>query len=159
MDFSQLITVADWTAALQQILTLAEAAIRSGSQDDIDKAQDLLFEFQQQSPPSVNNLDDIAFTISRELTRQNKDQILKNLAELSKELLTLSKFLDVATEHALLKSDAIQLKNTKDFLSKAKASLEILQSLREDLQDPDTELGGKIEGLFKAINDFEKAFR
>ncbi|GAB3995621.1 hypothetical protein GCM10028807_36260 [Spirosoma daeguense] len=158
MNFDELITVADWTSALQQIVSLADAAFKSRDQDEIDKVQDLLFKFQEQSPPSVNNLDTIAFKVSKELAKENKEQVLKNLNDLSKELVTLSKFLDVATEHALLKSDAIQLKNTKDFLSKAKASLEILKGLREDLQDPTTNLGKKVEEVFKAINEFEKAF-
>ncbi len=64
----------------------------------------------------------------------------------------------VATQNAAQSADAIQLKTTKEFLSKAKTSLNILKGLRNDLDDNSTDLGKKVSAIFKAINDFEEAF-
>ena len=159
MNFDGLITVADWTSALQQLVALADAAVQSGNQDDMANVQDLLFAFRQQSPPTVNNLDALAFSVSNELNRQNRQLALNKLKELGEELADLSKSLGAATEQALMRSDEIQLKNTKEVLNKAKVSLEVLKSLRQDLQDPATPLGQKVGDVFAAIHEFERAFQ
>lgn len=159
MNFDALITISDWTLALQQLVALADAAVQSGNQDDTANVQDSLFVFRQQSPPTVNNLDAIAFSVSNELNRQNRRLALDKLKELGEELANLNKSLDAATQQALTRSDEIQLKSTKDMLSKAKVSLEILKSLRQDLQDPTTPLGQKVGDVFTAIQEFEKAFK
>jgi hypothetical protein len=66
--------------------------------------------------------------------------------------------LSVATENATQSADALQLKNVKDFLSKAKTSINILKGLRNDLANSSTDLGKKVAAVMKAIKDFEDAF-
>jgi hypothetical protein len=158
MNFDELTTVSDWSEALRELVALATSAVQRNDADEMLKIQELLLAFQEQSPPSFNSLDAIAARTSIELNRTSRDIILANLSSLSRELLNLSQLMGVAAEHALLRSDAIQLKNTKSFLSKAKASLQILTGLRDDLNDSSTNLGRKVDAVFNAINDFETAF-
>lgn len=158
MDFSLLITLADWTTALEQLIASANNALQNNDDNQISDLQDELFQFQRQSPPNFESLDAIAFKTSLELNRANRNTALKNLANLSQELKNLNSILGVATENATQSADAIQLKNVKEFLSKAKTSLNILKGLRYDLADNSTDLGKKVAAIFKAINDFEDAF-
>jgi hypothetical protein len=158
MDFSQLMTLADWTSALEQLIASSNTALQNNDDTQISDLQDVLFQFQRQSPPNFESLDTIAFKTSLELNRANRNTALKNLANLSQELKNLNSILGVATENATQSADALQLKNVKDFLSKAKTSLTILKGLRNDLADNSTDLGKKITAVFKAIKDFEEAF-
>lgn len=158
MDFSQLMTLADWTTALEQLIDSANNALQNNDDNQISNLQDDLFQFQRQSPPNFESLDAIAFKTSLELNRANRNTALKNLANLSQELKNLNSILSVATENATQSADALQLKNVKDFLSKAKTSINILKGLRNDLANSSTDLGKKVAAVMKAIKDFEEAF-
>jgi hypothetical protein len=158
MDFSQLITLADWTTALEQLIASANNALQNNDDNQISNLQDDLFQFQRQSPPNFESLDAIAFKTSLELNRANRNTALKNLTNLSQELINLNSILSVATENATQSADALQLKNVKDFLSKAKTSLNVLKGLRNDLASSSTDLGKKVAAVMKAIKDFEDAF-
>ncbi len=158
MDFSQLITLAEWTNALDELIAKAMLAIQSNDEQQITDLQDVLLEFQRQSPPNFESLDTIAFKISLELNRVNRTTALINIRKLAQELRDLNRILGVATANANQSADIIQLKSTKEFLSKAKTSLTILKGLRDDLADNSTDLGRKVAAVFKAIQDFEDAF-
>ena len=127
MDFSQLITLADWTTALEQLIASANDALQNNDDEKISDLQDELSQFQRQSPPNFESLDAIAFKTFLELNRANRNSALKNIANLSQELKNLNSILGVATQNATQSADAIQLKTTKEFLSKAKTSLNILK--------------------------------
>ena len=158
MDFSQLMTLADWTTALEQLIASANNALQNNDDTQISDLQDVLFQFQRQSPPNFESLDAIAFKTSLELNRANRNTALKNLTNLSQELINLNSILSVATENAAQSADALQLKNVKDFLSKAKTSINILKDLRNDLANNSTDLGKKVAAVMKSIKDFEEAF-
>jgi hypothetical protein len=158
MDFSQLITIEDWTKALEQLMSSATVALQTTNTAKIFELQDDLFNYQQASPANFDSLDKIAFKLSLELNRANRQTALRNIGDLTTELSNLKNLLGVATDHANQAADAIQLKTTKDFLSKAKTSLNILKGLRNELDNDTTDLGRKVAAVFKAIKDFEEAF-
>lgn len=158
MDFSQLITIEDWTKALEQLMSSATVALQTANTAKIFELQDDLFNYQQASPPNFDSLDKIAFKLSLELNRANRQTALRNIGDLSTELSNLKNLLGVATDHANQAADTIQLKTTKDFLNKAKTSLNILIGLRNELDNDNTDLGRKVAAVFKAIKDFEEAF-
>lgn len=158
MDFSQLITLVEWTNALDELMAKAMLAIQNNDDQQIADLQEILFDFQRQSPPNFESLDAIAFKISLELNRVNRTNALINVRKLAQELKDLNKILAVATTNANLSADTIQLKSTKEILNKAKLSLTILKGLRDDLADNSTNLGKKVMAIFKAIQDFENAF-
>lgn len=158
MDFSQLITLEDWTKALDQLIAASTTAVQNGDTAKIADLQDDLFNYQQVSPVNFDSLDSIAAKLSLKLNSINRETTLRNIALISQELNNLKNILGVATEHANQSADAIQLKTTKDFLSKAKTSLNILKGLRTELDNDNTDLGRKVTAVFKAINDFEAAF-
>jgi hypothetical protein len=158
MDFSQLTTLEDWTKALDQIITASTAAVQNSDTAKIADLQDDLFNYQQASPVNFDSLDSIAAKLSLKLNGINRQATLKNIADIAQELNNLKNILSVATEHANQSADAIQLKTTKDFLSKAKTSLNILKGLRAELDNTNNDLGKKVAAVFKAINDFETAF-
>ena len=158
MDFSQLVTLADWTNALNQLIAASTTAVQNGDTAKIADLQDDLFNYQQISPVNFDSLDSLAAKLSLKLNGTNRQAILRNIADIAEELKNLKNILGVATEHANQSADAIQLKSTKEFLSKAKTSLTILKGLRNDLADNSTDLGEKVAAIFKAINDFEEAF-
>jgi hypothetical protein len=158
MDFSQLITIEDWTKALEQLMSSATVALQTANTTKIFELQDDLFNYQQASPPNFDSLDKIAFKLSLELNRANRQTALRNIGDLSTELSNLKNLLGVATDHANQAADTIQLKTTKDFLNKAKTSLNILIGLRNELDNDTTDLGRKVAAVFKAIKDFEEAF-
>jgi hypothetical protein len=158
MDFSGLITIEDWTKALEQLMSSATVALQTDNTTKIFELQDDLFNYQQASPPHFDSLDKIAFKLSLELNRANRQTALKNIGDLASELGDLKNLLGVATVHANQAADAIQLKSAKEFLGKAKTSITILKNLRADLSDTNTDLGQKVAAVFKAIQDFEEAF-
>lgn len=158
MDFSQLITLEDWTNALDQLIAASTTAVQNGDANKIADLQDDLFNFQQISPVNFDSLDNIAAKLSLKLNGINRQATLRNIAEIAQELNNLKNILGVATEHANQSADAIQLKTTKDFLNKAKTSLNILKGLRAELDNDNTDLGRKVAAVFKAIQDFEAAF-
>ena len=158
MNFDEFITVSDWTQALQQLISLANNAVQQNDQNELGTIQDLLIQFQNQSPPSMNSLDVIAFKTVNALNKTQRQAVLTSLNELSLELINLTKLINKATDQATQSTDEIQLKNTKEFLTKAKVSLGILTGLRADMQDTTTDLGKKVEAVFKAIGDFQQAF-
>lgn len=158
MDFSSLVTLEDWTNALNQLITASTTAIQNNQQGKIADLQDNLFNYQQISPVNFDSLDSIAAKLSLELNRANRQTALKNIADIAQELNNLKNILGVATEHANQSADVIQLKTTKEFLDKAKTSLTILKGLRNDLADNSTDLGKKVAAVFKAIQEFEEAF-
>lgn len=159
MNFDTLVTVQDWTEALQELIRRGQNAVDQNNTEEIENVQNLLFDFQLASPKSFDDLDAIAFKTARELNAQNRAAILNTLTELSEELLTFSNTLAVSTEQALAQSDKIQLKNVMDVLEKANTGLDILLELREDLRDKDSELGKKVEAVFIAIKEFRDAFK
>ena len=158
MDFSSLVTLEDWTNALDQLIAASTTAVQNGDTAKIADLQDDLFNYQQISPVNFDSLDSIAAKLSLELNRANRQIALKNIAEIANQLKNLKNILGVATEHANQSANAIQLKTTKDFLNKAKTSLTILKGLRNDLTDNSTDLGRKVTAVFKAIQEFEEAF-
>jgi hypothetical protein len=158
MDFSQLTTLEDWTKALDQLIAASTTAVQNGDTAKIADLQDDLFNYQQISPVNFDSLDNIAAKLSLKLNGINRQATLRNIAEIAQELNNLKNILGVATEHANQSADAIQLKTTKDFLSKAKTSLIILKGLRTELDNNNTDLGRKVAAVFKAIKDFEEAF-
>jgi hypothetical protein len=158
MDFSQLTTLEDWTKALDQLIAASTTAVQNGDTAKIADLQDDLFNYQQISPVNFDSLDNIAAKLSLKLNGINRQATLRNIAEIAQELNNLKNILGVATEHANQSADAIQLKTTKDFLSKAKTSLIILKGLRTELDNNTTDLGRKVAAVFKAIKDFEEAF-
>jgi hypothetical protein len=158
MDFTNFATVNDWTTALEQLIADSVVAIQNDNHLQINQLQTDLLDFQDQSPTKFDSLDAIAFKISLELNRASRTAALRNLENLRQELRNLNSMLEVATNHAIEAADSIHLKNTKDFLGKAKTSLTILKGLRDDLADNTTNLGRKIQAVVQAINDFEAAF-
>jgi hypothetical protein len=158
MDFSQLVTIEDWTKALEQLMSSATVALQTANTAKIFDLQDDLFNYQQASPPNFDSLDKIAFKLSLELNRANRQTALKNIGDLASELSDLKNLLGVATDHANQAADVIQLKTAKDFLSKAKTSITILKGLRADLSNENSDLGKKVAAVFKAIKDFEEVF-
>ncbi len=158
MDFSQLVTIEDWTKALEQLMSSATVALQTANTAKIFDLQDDLFNYQQSSPPNFDSLDKIAFKLSLELNRANRQTALKNIGDLGSELSDLKNLLGVATDHANQAADVIQLKTAKDFLNKAKTSITILKGLRADLSNENSDLGKKVAAVFKAIKDFEEAF-
>jgi hypothetical protein len=158
MDFSQLTTLEDWTKALDQLIAASTTAVQNSDTAKIADLQDDLFNYQQISPVNFDSLDNIAAKLSLKLNGINRQATLRNIAEIAQELNNLKNILGVATEHANQSADAIQLKTTKDFLSKAKTSLIILKGLRTELDNNNTDLGRKVAAVFKAIKDFEEAF-
>jgi hypothetical protein len=158
MDFSQLVTLADWTNALDQLIAASTTAVQNGDTAKIADLQDDLFNYQQISPVYFDSLDSLAAKLSLKLNGTNRQVILRNIAEIAEELKNLKNILGVATEHANQSADAIQLKTTKDFLNKAQTSITILKNLRNDLSDENTDLGKKVAAVVKAIQDFEAAF-
>lgn len=159
MNFDTLVTVQDWTEALQALIRRGQNAVDQNNTEEIENIQDLLLDFQLASPKSFDDLDAIAFKTAQELNAQNRVTILNTLTELSEELVTFSNTLSVSTEQALAQSDKIQLKNVMDVLEKANTGLAILVDLREDLQNTDSELGKKAEAVFIAIKEFREAFK
>lgn len=158
MDFSQLVTLANWTNALDQLIAASTTAVQNNDTAKIADLQDDLFNFQQISPVNFDSLDSIAAKLSLELNRANRQIALRNIAAIAEELRNLKSILGVATEHANQSADAIQLKTTKDFLSKAKTSITILKNLRNDLSNENSDLGKKVAAVVKAIQEFEAAF-
>jgi hypothetical protein len=158
MDFSELITLTEWTNALDELIAKATLAIQNNDEQQITDLQDVLLDFQRQSPPNFESLDTIAFKISLELNRVNRTTALINIRKLAQELKDLNRILGVATANANQSADVIQLKSTKEILNKAKTSLTILKGLRDDLADNSTNLGQKVAAVFEAIQDFENAF-
>jgi hypothetical protein len=158
MDFSQLVTLANWTNALDQLIAASTTAVQNNDTAKIADLQDDLFNFQQISPVNFDSLDSIAAKLSLELNRTNRQIALRNIAAIAEELRNLKSILGVATEHANQSADAIQLKTTKDFLSKAKTSITILKNLRNDLSNENSDLGKKVAAVVKAIQEFEAAF-
>jgi hypothetical protein len=158
MDFSQLVTLANWTNALDQLIAASTTAVQNNDTAKIADLQDDLFNFQQISPVNFDSLDSIAAKLSLELNRTNRQIALRNIAVIAEELRNLKSILGVATEHANQSADAIQLKTTKDFLSKAKTSITILKNLRNDLSNENSDLGKKVAAVVKAIQEFEAAF-
>ena len=158
MDFSQLITLAEWTNVLDELIDKAMLAIQNNEEQQISDLQEVLLDFQRQSPPNFESLDTIAFKVSLELNRVNRTTALINIRKFAQELKDLNRILGVATANANQSADTIQLKTTKEILGKAKTSLTILKGLRDDLADNSTDLGRKVLAVFEAIQDFENAF-
>jgi chromosome segregation ATPase len=105
-----------------------------------------------------DNLESRALKVSNELNRASKTIALRNLNDLLSQLKELDKQLNVQTADATQTSNELQLKSTKEFLTKAKTSLTILKGLKAELDNDTTDLGKKVAAVFKAINDFEEAF-
>jgi hypothetical protein len=158
MDFSQLISITDWTNALNALISESKVALQNNDTDKIIALQDDLLRFQDQTPPNFDSLDVLAMKTSFELNRASRMTAIKNIEAIATELGNLNLMISIATERANLSAEAIQLRSAKEFLGKAKASLLILKSLKDELTDTSSDVSDKVMALLKAIKDFENAF-
>jgi flagellar biosynthesis chaperone FliJ len=163
MDFSTLNTSAEWSSSLQDLINLCKKAVETQNLADIGKMKTVLENYRSELSNNAHlsqfdELERISTGVLLELNRASRTIALRNLGNLTGELSTLDAQLRQLADNAINTSDKLQLKNTKDFLSKAKTSLNILKGLRNELDNDTTDLGRKVAAVFNAINDFEEAF-
>jgi hypothetical protein len=163
MDFSILNTDSEWVSALQDLTNLVIKAIDKSNLADISNLRVVLKNYRDTLAENMHlsefdNLESRALKVSNELNRASKTIALRNLNDLLSQLKELDKQLNVQTADATQTSNELQLKSTKEFLTKAKTSLTILKGLKAELDNDTTDLGKKVAAVFKAINDFEEAF-
>jgi flagellar biosynthesis chaperone FliJ len=163
MDFSELNTSAEWSSSLQDLINLCKKAVETQNFADIGKMRTVLENYINELSNNAHlaqfdELERISTGALLELNRASRTIALRNLGNLTGELTTLDSQLRELADDANDTSDKLQLKSTKNFLSKAKSSLNILKGLRTELDDDTTDLGKKVAALFKAIKEFDETF-
>jgi flagellar biosynthesis chaperone FliJ len=163
MDFSTLNTSAEWSSSLQDLINLCKKAVETQNLADISKMRTVVENYRNElsNNAHLNQFDElerISTGVLLELNRASRTIALRNLGNLTGDLQTLDAQLRQLADDANDTSDKLQLKSTKDFLSKAKTSLNILMGLRTELDNDNTDLGRKVAAVFKAIKEFETAF-
>jgi flagellar biosynthesis chaperone FliJ len=163
MDFSTLNTTVEWSSSLHDLINLCKKAVETQNLADIGKMRTVLENYRNElsNNTHLNQFDElerISTGTLLELNRASRTIALRNLGNLTGELAALDTQLRELADDANDTSDKLQLKSTKNFLTKAKASLNILKGLRTELDNNNTDVGRKVAAVFKAIKEFEETF-
>jgi flagellar biosynthesis chaperone FliJ len=163
MDFSTLNTSAEWSSSLQDLTNLCKKAVETQNLADVGKMRTVLENYRNELSNNAHlyqfdELERISTGALLELNRASRTIALRNLGSLTGELSTLDSQLRPLADEANATSDSLQLKTTKDFLSKTKTSLNILKGLKAEFDNDTTDLGRKVTAAFKAIKDLEAVF-
>ena len=156
MNWNALGRAADWAGALDSLLRLSEAAIRQRNAAEAARLQALLADFREHSPPSVNELDRLAYQTGVELSRLQRETALANLKKLTEELAVQTLKIKGQADAALKRAEQIQLVAVTDAVEKARVGLTVLAGLRDDLQTAD--LGQQLEALLRRLQALRQAF-
>jgi hypothetical protein len=149
IKFNELITIEDWSAALQRILDAASEATRNEDAEGRQALMDLLLMFIKRSPAKVEVLDVIAREAIEDLALAQISVSLERLAARSAELARAVGFIDAVAADARKDARALQLESTLDALRKAKVAVDALRKVEKALDEPDA---GLLEAL-KASSD------
>jgi hypothetical protein len=153
INFDELVTLADWTAALQSILDEAKTAIQSNDQGKKLELQDQLRAYIKRSPEKCEFLDNIAHKAIDDLFISVVGSALSAIDARNAELKKATAVVADVTHEAENDAKSIQFKTAIEVLTKAKAAVEKLKALEQQLAQPDQNLLDKIKALTDAISD------
>lgn len=149
MNWNALNSATSWADALEALMQLSAAAIRNRNTSEAARLQALLTEFRENSPPSLNELDLLAYRTGQELSRLQREMALSNLRLLTRELSLQHEKIKQHAQQAHLQGGQLQLLAVQEALQKARVGVEILAGLQTDFQTDD--IGLQIEALLKRI--------
>ena len=160
IEFDELITMDDWSGALRRIL---EAAVKATEAKDALGRQDLmelLLTFIKRSPAKGEVLDMIAREAIQdlsfaEISASMERMMSSRIAELNRSI----GLIDAATAESKRDGRALQLENTLEALTKARAAVEALNRTEKALSQPDINLLDKLNATGEAISAATRAIR
>jgi hypothetical protein len=151
IKFDDLITIDEWAAALQQILTAATAATRSNNSADRIDLQNLLLAYIKKSPPKVEMLDVIARETIDDLALAEISVSLDRIASRNAELQRATGLIGAVAAEAKKDARALKLEGVVDALAKARAAVDALKALENSLSNPDQKLLDKLRAVGQTI--------
>jgi predicted nucleic acid-binding Zn-ribbon protein len=152
--WSTLVTLNDWTDALERLLTAAESARATNNARAVREVQTALVTFTKQSPAMANALDDIAHEAARDLYLARLDQALRQLAARKKALADARQLIEEATAQARRDTADIRLENVRLLVEKTMAALKAYERIRRNLESADDDVLRSVRAALNALADF-----
>ena len=149
--WGDLILLSDWAAALQQLLSAAEAAIRAPD-GQRQQVSELLRLFIKNSPVDAGALDTLATRAITALNIAVLSDALHALQALNAELAHQVALIAGVTKQATRDADSLKLDGVAKALQTAKTALVGLKAANKALKSPDAELTKKLDALVKAMD-------
>lgn len=159
IKFNELITIDDWSAALQRVLDAATEATRDEDAEGRQALMDLLLTFIKRSPAKVEVLDVIAREAIEDLSLAEISVSLERLASRSAELTRAAGLIDAVAAEARKDARTLQLESTLDALKKAKLAVDALRKVEKALDEPDAGLLEALKASSDAIGVAAEAMR
>jgi hypothetical protein len=153
IKFDELITIDDWSAALEKILDAAVTATAARNAEGRQALMDLLLTFIKRSPAKVEVLDVIAREAIEDLSLAEISASLERISARNAELARATGLIDAVTAEAKKDARTLQLESTVDALRKAKAAIDALNKIEETVANPDEKLLGKLKVSAVAIGE------
>jgi hypothetical protein len=154
--WATLVTLTDWTDALERLLAAAESARAKKDMRAVRAAQAELIAFTKQSPAMANALDDIASEAARDLYLASLEHSLLQLAARKKALADARRLIVEATEQARRNTADIQLTKVHALVLETAAALRAYEQLQRDLDDADDDVLASIGAALAALKDFAR---
>ena len=159
IKFNELISIEDWSGALQRILDAAAEATRNEDSEARQGLMDLLLTFIKRSPAKIEVLDVIAREAIEDLSLAEISISLERLASRSAELSRAVGLIDAVAAEARKDARTLQLESTLDALRKAKVAVDALRKVEKALDQPDAGLLEALKSSSEAIGVAAEAMR
>ncbi len=157
IKFDELITIEDWSGALETILDAAVKATENADSQERQDLQDLLLTYIKRSPAKVELLDVIAREAIEDLALAQIAVSLERISSRSAELDRAVALIKNVTAEAKKDERSLQLESTLDALAKAKAAIDALTKLEKSLAGADQNLLQKLKASGEAVAAVVKA--
>lgn len=154
--WSTLVTLTDWTDALERLLSAAESARARKNARAVRTVQAELIAFTKHSPAVANALDDIAYAAARDLYLTSLDHSLRQLADRRKALADAKRLIEEAAEQARKGTADIQLEQLRALVGETAAALKAYEKLRKGLAGADDDVLKSIRAALGALKDFAR---
>jgi len=151
IKFDELISIEDWSEALQKILDAGVKATENADSEERLALQDLLLMFMKRSPAKVELLDVIAREAIEDLALAEISTSLQRISSRSAELTRAVGLIEAVTAEAKKDARKLQLESTLDALTKAKAAVDALNKIEKALENPNQNLLQKLKTSAEAI--------
>jgi hypothetical protein len=155
--FDELVTIAEWTKALEDLLDRAASLSQQGQ--EIGEVLDDLQAFIKASPAKCDALDKIAFRAGGDLAQADIKRRIDAIASRKQDIAAETKTLASATTDLQQAKSSLEFQDVIRTLELSTAVVDELKTLRATLSEPEKSALDKAIAAAKTANDIQKLLK
>ena len=155
--FDQLVTIAQWTQALDALLERANAAATSGGA--VAGIQEDLFAFVKESPGKCDFLDVIAAAAANDLFDREASRLIASIASRKRELQIATKTLNSVTTDLGKTESQLKFEKIIQTLQVSADLIQELKDVRKDLTEEQKSILDRALAIADSVDDIQELLR